>query len=75
MGIYFDREARIVYLPFRPDADGATLKSQATRWGLIDYDRQGQACGMEIRDAGTILPPDLLDVLPEPPPAEPDPGG
>ena len=72
MGIYFDREARIVYLPFRSDGDGATLNSEKKDWGLIDYDRQGRPCGIEIWDAGTILPPDLLDVLPEPPPDNSD---
>lgn len=71
MGIYFDREARIVYLPFRPGADGATATSEQTGWGLIDYDRQGRPCGIEIWNAGAILPPDLLELLPEPPPFPP----
>jgi uncharacterized protein YuzE len=72
MGVYFDRDSRVVYLPFRPDSNGATATSQQTGWGLIDFDRKGEPCGVEIWEAGAILPPDLLDALPEPPPFEGD---
>lgn len=68
MGVYFDREARIVYLPLTPNGDGDTLTSQPTDWGLIDYDRRGLPCGVEIWNAAKVLPADLLDALPEPPP-------
>ena len=70
-GVYFDREARIVYLPFRADADGETLHSEEMDWGRVDLDADGEPCGIEIWNAPTMLPSDLLDVLPEPPPAEP----
>jgi uncharacterized protein YuzE len=68
MGIYFDRSAGIVYLPFRPGADGATLNSEPTDWGLIDFDAEGNVCGAEIWKPAAVLPPDLLEALPEPPP-------
>ena len=72
MCVYFDREARIVYLPLTPNGDGDTLFSERTDWGVIDFDRRDNPCGIEIWNAATMLPADLLDALPEPPPIRPD---
>lgn len=70
MPAYYDREARIVYLPFGPDADGETLHSERTCWGLIDYDREGRPCGAEIWSPSQMLPLDLLEALPDPLPPD-----
>jgi uncharacterized protein YuzE len=69
--VYYDREARIVYLPLTPNGDGETLNSQETGWGLIDHNRRGEPCGIEIWNAAQMLPADLLEALPEPPHPKP----
>jgi hypothetical protein len=57
---------------FGADADGETLHSEKTAWGLIDYDRQGDPCGVEIWSPAKMFPADLLDAIPEPPPIGPE---
>jgi uncharacterized protein YuzE len=70
--VYYDRRARIVYLPLTPNGDGETLTSSETGWGRIDYNRGGEACGVEIWKPLQMLPLDLLEALPDPPSLDPD---
>jgi uncharacterized protein YuzE len=61
---YYDREADIVWIPTGASDDAV---SQKTSWGLIDHDaKTDEIVGVEVWEASTRLPADLLAALPAP---------
>jgi uncharacterized protein YuzE len=61
---YYDREADIAWLPTGSSED---VVSEEVGWGLIDHDAATDAViALEIWDASTRLPQDLLHALPAP---------
>ncbi len=61
---YYDRDADIVWIPFGESDD---VVSQRVPGGLRDHDRATRLLvAVEVWDASTRLPADLLDVLPGP---------
>jgi uncharacterized protein YuzE len=57
------RDAGVAVLRLGP---GLPATTEERSWGLIDYDEDGQVACVEIRKASTVLPTDLLAVLPDP---------
>ena len=70
---YFDREARIVWIPVGHSDD---VFDEVTPWGSFAYDGDsGKKVGFEIWASAEILPADLRDHLPAPTKAGPSPTG
>jgi uncharacterized protein YuzE len=65
---YYDRDADIAWLPTGFSED---VVSEEVGWGLIDHDVTTNAViALEIWDASTRLPQDLLHALPAPTPPD-----
>jgi uncharacterized protein YuzE len=61
---YYDREADIAWLPTGESSD---VVSERVAGGLRDYDRAThRLVALEVWDASTRLPANLLDALPSP---------
>jgi uncharacterized protein YuzE len=61
---YYDADADVVWFPTGESDD---VVSERVCGGLRDYDRQTrQLVAIEVWDASTRLPKDLLDALPAP---------
>jgi uncharacterized protein YuzE len=67
---YWDRETDIAWIPTAP---AEFVDSERTRWGIVDYDKNtGEVTALEILDASTFLPTEMLERLPSPSPGSPD---
>jgi uncharacterized protein YuzE len=65
--VYYDRDADIAWLPTGSSDD---VVSEEVAWGLIDHDATtDEVVALEIWNASTRLPTNLLDALPAPIPA------
>ena len=64
MFAYYDRDAYIAWFPTGQSND---VVSERVPSGLHDYDRPGhKLVAIEVWDASTHLPADILEVLPAP---------
>jgi uncharacterized protein YuzE len=61
---YWDRETDIAWIPTAP---AEFVNSERTSWGVVDYDKDtGEVTALEILDASTFLPVEMLERLPSP---------
>ena len=61
---YWDRETDIAWIPTAP---AEFVDSEKVSWGVIDYDKDtGEVTALEILDASTFLPAEMLERLPSP---------
>jgi uncharacterized protein YuzE len=61
---YWDRETDIAWIPTAP---AEFVNSERTSWGVVDHDKDtGEVTALEILDASTFLPVEMLERLPGP---------
>ena len=61
---YWDRETDIAWIPTAPSE---SVDSERTSWGVVDYDKDTrEVAGLEVLDASTFLPVEMLEHLPSP---------
>ncbi len=61
---YWDRETDIAWIPTAP---AEFVDSERTSWGVVDYDKDtGEVTALEVFDASTFLPVEMLERLPGP---------
>jgi uncharacterized protein YuzE len=61
---YWDRECDIAWIPTGPSA---SVVCEEMPWGLIDHNEEtGEVTGIEIWDASTVFPAEMLERLPSP---------
>jgi hypothetical protein len=61
---YWDRECDIAWIPTGPST---SVVCEKTSWGLIDHDEKtDEVTGLEIWDASTVFPLELLECFPSP---------
>ena len=65
---YWDRESDIAWIPTAP---AEFVDSEKMSWGIVDHDKKtGEVTGLEIWNASTVFPSEVLERLPSPGPKE-----